>query len=99
MPIDFIFLAPVWIDPLVSYKAVKRFGQGTSKIPSRVYLIDCAIGANDGADGTSGDPTDYAAAVASACVARKTAGFNHAVMTTLLPRADGVRAEPNLPGE
>jgi hypothetical protein len=99
MPTDFVFLAPVWIDPLVSYKAVKGFHQATSKIPSRVYLIDCAIGSNDGAVGTYGDPTDYAVAVASACVARKTAGSNYAVITPLLPRADGVRAEPNLPGD
>ena len=65
----------MWIDPIVSYKAVKGFGQGSSKIPGRVYVIDCAIGSN--AVGTYGDPTDYAAAVASACVARKTAGFNY----------------------
>ena len=52
MPIDFSFLAPVWIAPLVSYKAVTGFGRGTSKIPSRVHLIDCATRSNDGAVGT-----------------------------------------------
>jgi hypothetical protein len=88
-----LFLAPLWIDPIVSYKPVKGFGQGSSKIPSRVHVIDCAIGSN--AVGTYGDPTDYAAAVASACVAPKTAGFNYAVMTTLLPRANGVMTEAN----
>jgi hypothetical protein len=92
---NFESIAPTYIDPIVAYtKVVGGSGKGAS-IPSRVYIIDCAIGSNDGAIGSQGDPTDYAAAVASACVARKTAGFTYALMTTLLPRGDGVMTEPN----
>ena len=95
MPNDVCFLAPVWIDPIVAYKKVVGGGGSGSSIPPRIYVIDCAIGSNDGAVGSYGDPTDYAAAVARACVARKAAGFNYALMTTLLPRGDGTMTEAN----
>ena len=92
---DFANLAPVWIDPIVVYKTVSGFGKVSSTIPNRIYVIDCAIGSNDEAIDGYATPALYAAAVASACVARKTAGFNYALMTTLLPRADGTMTESN----
>jgi hypothetical protein len=77
-------MAPTWVDPIVTYKKVTGGG------PKRIYVIHCGIGSNDGNTGmiTYG-AAGYAAQVAASCLARKTAGFDYAVMQTLTPRGDG----------
>jgi hypothetical protein len=82
-PGDLDQIAPAWIDPVA---AVKSYPGGKA----RRYLYTCSIGSNDGALGGLATPAEYAAAVAVHCVARKTAGFDKAVMTTLLPRGTGM---------
>jgi hypothetical protein len=93
---DVISIASTYFDPVPANKVTSSFG-GPAPVRARKYLFSCSIGSNDGAIGSfgSGNAPQYAAAVAAMCAARKTAGFDLAMMTTLLPRGDGVMTEPN----
>ena len=91
---DLVPLAPVYIDPIVANKTTISTS-GTTVAPLRKYIFSCFIGSNDGALGNFATADLYAAAVASACVARKTAGYDFAIVGTLLPRSDGIMTEPN----
>jgi hypothetical protein len=87
-------LAPTYFDPVVANKKTTGFG-GSSPVPRRKYMFSCSIGSNDGAIGGLATPAAYAAAVAAVCAGRKAAGYDLAMMTTLLPRGDGTMTEPN----
>jgi hypothetical protein len=86
-------IAPI-VDLIPSNKSVVGFG-GSTPVRSRKYLLSCSIGTNDGGIDSSATPAIYAGLVAAFCAARKAAGYDLAMMTTLLPRGDGVMTEPN----
>ncbi len=84
-PTYVVDLAPVYVDPVIPIGyAVPPFDR------TRRYIFTTAIGSNDGALGGLADYTTYAAAVATCCVARKTAGYNLVGICTLLPRSSGM---------
>lgn len=89
---DLVPLAPGYIDPVVATKTV------TGGSTTRRYIFVNAIGSNDSATDGLGSVANYAAAVASSCTDRKTAGFDLCAMATLLPRNDGPLTEPNRTG-
>lgn len=92
---NLVGLAPLYIDPLIP------IGYGAPPFDSlRKYLFTCSIGSNDGGVGAYSPSgyTQYAAAVAAACVARKTAGYALIAMCTLLPRNDGAMTQANWTG-
>lgn len=91
---DLVQLAPVDIDPIVAVKSVASNG-GSSIAPKSIWIFSNSIGSNDGALGGLGSVAAYAAANAAATVARKTAGYDIAGMTTLIARGDGVLTETN----
>lgn len=76
---DIVQLAPSYIDTI---PARKSFAGGRT----RKFLFTTSIGSNDSAVGGLASPAAYAAAVASACRDRKSAGYDYAWMGTLTPR-------------
>lgn len=89
-PTDLVSIAPAYIDSIIpAGYAVPPFDS------VRKYIFATAIGSNDGALGGLGSTDLYAAAVASCCRDRKTAGYDRVLMATLLPRSDNVVSEPN----
>lgn len=91
---DLVPLAPGYIDPVYAVKSGKGFG-GSSPVQTRRFIFLDAIGSNDGAIGGYATVADYVAADAACCAARKTAGADAVIRTTLLPRNDGLMTEPN----
>lgn len=84
---DLVPMALVYIDPIIP--------MGYVGATIRKYIFTCAIGSNDGALGGYATTALYAAAVASCCGLRRTAGYNSLGMCTLLPRKDGTMSEVN----
>ncbi len=82
---DLVPLAPVYIDPIV----------GTHPFKGLELIFVTAIGSNDACIGGLADAPTYAAAVATCCVARKTAGYSRIAMSTVLPRGDGTMTQGN----
>lgn len=88
-------LCPTYVDPIPANKIVAGSKTGPDIAPQRYYVFSCSIGSNDGAKDSYATPALYAAAVAAQCQLRKTAGFDRAIMSTLLPRGDGNMPEPD----
>lgn len=77
-------LAPLYIDPVVTTKAL-----------GRTYVLPCAIGSNDGAIDGYSTVNDYADAVGSFIQGRKILGYDKTIICALIPRDDSTMTEPH----